>query len=63
MTQALASPGERGAQMTIVWLGGRGSTGSRKLFREELAHHSREDNKAEKALFPQLEIMELWNSS
>lgn len=24
MTQALASPGERGAQMTIVWLGGGG---------------------------------------
>lgn len=22
MTQALASPGERGAQMTIIWLGG-----------------------------------------
>lgn len=63
MTQAPASPGEGGARMTIVWWGGRGSTDSRKLCREELAHHSREHNKAEKALFPQFEIMELWDSS
>lgn len=48
----------KGCSNDYNMVGGRGSTGSKKLCREELAHHSREDNKAEKALFPQLEIME-----